>query len=152
METNEGGQRLRAALATVPDPRKPRGRRHPLAAILALSAAAMLAGARSLYAIAEWGREQDPAVVAALGFERERTPCVATLHLVFKRLDAQAFEAALAGWAQAELGERPGVIAIDGKALRGMHGEEIPGVRLVAAYQDAAGLVLAQTGGKEQRA
>jgi len=152
METNDVGSRLIATFGTVPDPRKRRGRRHSVAAILALSTAAMLAGARSLYAIAEWGRMQDRAVVAALGFEREQTPCVATLHLLFKRLDVAAFEAALAEWAQAELGERPGAIAIDGKALRGIHGEELPGVRLVAAYTDAAGLVLAQKGGQPPNA
>ncbi len=149
METSDVGRRLVAAFAKVPDPRKPRGRRHPLPAILALSTSAMLSGARSLYAIAEWGRVQPPAVIAAFGFQRAQTPCVATLHLLFKRLDAGAFEAALTQWARAELGDRPGAIAIDGKALRGIHGEEVPGVRLVAAYSDEAGLVLAQKGGEQ---
>jgi hypothetical protein len=107
----------------------------------------MLSGARSLYAIWQWGRLQPPEVVRALGFTRERTPSVATLHLVFKALDAAAFEAALAGWARANLGDARR-IALDGKALRGIHGEELPGVRLVAAYADEAGLVLAQSGGQ----
>ena len=40
------------------------------------------------------------------------------------------------------------VPALDGKALRGIHGEELPGVRLVAAYCDGAGCVLAQSGGQ----
>jgi DDE_Tnp_1-associated len=40
-------------LAAVPDPRAARGRRHPLVAILAMAAAAVLAGARSLAAVAE---------------------------------------------------------------------------------------------------
>jgi hypothetical protein len=44
---------LLAYLATIPDPRAPRGRRHPLTAILAMAAAAVLAGARSMTAIAE---------------------------------------------------------------------------------------------------
>lgn len=86
-------------------------------------------------------------MVRALGFARARTPSVATLHRVFSRLDAVAFEAALGRWAQANLSEAE-AIAIDGKGLRGIHGEELPGVRLVAAYADAAGLVLAQAGGK----
>jgi hypothetical protein len=43
---------LLAYLATVPDPRAARGRRHPLIAILAIAAAAVLAGARSVTAIA----------------------------------------------------------------------------------------------------
>jgi hypothetical protein len=141
------GPQLLAAFATMPDPRSPHGRRHhPLPAILALATAAMLSGARSLYAIAQWGRLQPPEVVRTLGFTRERTPAVSTLHLVLRDLDAAAFETALGQWAGANLGQED-VIAIDGKALRGIHGEELPGVRLVAAYSDGAGRVLAQSGG-----
>jgi hypothetical protein len=142
------GREPLAAFATVPDPRSPHGRRHPLPAILALATAAMLSGARSLYAIAQWGRLQPPAAVAALGFTRVRTPAVSTLHLVFRALDADAFEAALGQWARANLGDEE-AIAIDGKGLRGIHGEELPGVRLVAGYADGAGLVLAQAGGQD---
>ena len=49
-------------------------------------------------------------------------------------LDADAFESALGRWAQECLGEGEATIGIDGKALRGIHGRELPGVRLVAAY------------------
>src|SRR5919198_296365 len=133
MDQEAFGRGLLEAFAQVPDPRKPRGRRHPLPALLALSTAAMLCGARSLYAIAQWGRLQPSAVVAALGFTRERTPCVATLPRAFKALDATAFEAALAGWAEGQLGDRWEAVALDGKGLRGIHGDELPGVRLVAA-------------------
>ena len=142
------GLSLLDAFATVPDPRSPSGRRHPLPAILALATAAMLEGARSIDAIAQWGRLQPPDVVHALGFTRDRTPCGSTVHLVFKALDVPAFEAALQTWARLQLGDRGKAIAIDGKGLRGIHGEEVPGVRLVAAYCDEAGLVLAQTGGR----
>ncbi len=141
------GTGLLAAFATVPDPRSAHGRRHPLPALLALATVAMLSGARSLYAIAQWGRLQLPEVVAALGFTRGQTPAVSTLHLVFRSLDAAAFEAALTTWACGNLGDRAEAIAIDGKGLRGIHGEERAGVRLVAAYSDGAGLVLAQSGG-----
>jgi hypothetical protein len=142
------GRSLLAAFAEVPDPREARGRRYSVPAILALATAAMLAGARSLYAIAQGGRLQEPAVVRALGFPRGRTPCVATLHLLFKDLDVQAFEAALQHWAQGQLGDGEEAIAIDGKGLTGIHGEELPGVRLVAAYATRADLVLAQAGGQ----
>lgn len=141
------GRGLLAAFAAVPDPRSRHGRRHPLPAILALATAAMLSGARSVYAIAQWGRAQPPAAVAALGFTRERTPAVSTLHLVLRALDPTAFEGALGRWARANLGAEE-AIALDGKGLRGIHGEELPGVRLVAAYADGAGLVLAQSGGR----
>jgi hypothetical protein len=150
MDEQAIGRSLLAAFAEVPDPRKPRGRRHPLPALLALSTAAMLSGARSLYAIAQWGRLQRPEVLGALGFTRDSSPCVATLHRAFKALEAPAFEAALSRWAQGQLGDGWEAVALDGKALRGIHGEELPGVRLVAAYCDRAGLVLAQSGGQDR--
>ena len=48
-----------------------------LGAILALATCAMLCGARSLYAIAQWGRDQGGATAQLLGFSQEKTPCVA---------------------------------------------------------------------------
>jgi len=149
MSTAEIGASLLRTLAQVPDPRAARGRRHPLAAILALAVAAMLADARSLYAIAQWGRLQSAETVRALGFTRAKTPSVSTLHEVFKTVDVVAFEAALAQWAQAALAPSSRAIALDGKALRGIHGEELPGVRLVAAYDVETGLVLVQQGGQD---
>ena len=141
------GPGLLDALSQIEDPRKPKGVRHPLGAVLALAVCAMLGGARSLYAIAQWGREH-PQLTRSLGFSREQTPCVATLHHVFRRMDVDDFESALGRWAQECLGEGEAVIAIDGKALRGIHGRELPGVRLVAAYAGESGLVLGQKGGQ----
>ena len=79
MNTTELAQSLPAVLASVPDPRGLRGRRHPLPAILTLAVCAMLSGARSLYAIHQWGRQQDAATVQAMGFTRPRTPAVGSL-------------------------------------------------------------------------
>ena len=82
---------LLAALATVPDPRRRRGRRYPVAAVLTFAVCAMVCGARSLYAIAQWGQEQGSAEVrAALGIPRARTPSVATLFRLFRDLDPEA--------------------------------------------------------------
>ena len=151
MKTEEIGPSLLVAFARVPDVRSRHGRRYPLPALLTLVTAAMLCGARSLYASAQWGREQPEAVVRTLGFTRQQTPGVATLHRVFKALDVDVFEMVLAQWAQAAVsgrGEASAGIAIDGKALRGIHGEQLPGVRLVAAYDVQTGLVRAQKGGE----
>jgi hypothetical protein len=143
---------LAAALASVPDPRRPYGWRPeypplPLVGLLQLSVAALLCGARSLYAIAQWGRERredDPGLLVALGLPPGRSPCVATLHRVFKALDVTAFERAVGQWLAESGVEADDPLALDGKTLRGIHGEEIPGAHLVAAYSHRAGAVVAQ--------
>ena len=130
---------LREALDLVPDFRNSQGRRHSLGAILALATCAMLCGARSLYAIAQWGRDQGSATAQLLGFSQEKTPCVATLHRVFKGLDVAAFEAEVGNWLANSGVEADDPLSLDGKTLRGVHGQEIPGVHLVSAYASRAG-------------
>ena len=129
MKTDEFGPSLLAAFARVPDVRSRHGRRSPLPALLTLATTAMHSGARSLYAIAQWGRLQPPEVRRALGFPEQGMPASTTRQDVFKRLDGLAFEAVLSAWAAQALdpGEQLG---LDGKARRGIHGEELPGVRL----------------------
>src|SRR2546423_7798017 len=90
--------------SAIPDFRQARGKRHPLPAILALAAAAMLCGYRSYSAIAEWGRNYGQALAAALGFTSGKTPCAATLHTIFRHLDKPAFEDHLGRWAEDVLG------------------------------------------------
>lgn len=142
--TDGGGDSLLKVLAGVPDPRSAHGRRHPLSAVLGLAVCAMLCGARSLYAIAQWGRDQGQPVAQALGFTRERTPCVSTMHEVFSRLDRERFEEALGVWLQAHGVKAGDAVAVDGKRLRGIHGRQLPGVHLVAAYAHQKGVVIGQ--------
>ena len=90
-------------LAAVPDPRAARGRRHPLVAILGVAAAAVLAGARSIAAIAEWAADAPQAVRAALGARRDApghfaVPAEATIRRTLARLDANALAAAVGAW------------------------------------------------------
>src|SRR5271166_7043370 len=58
-------------LAQVPDPRKRRGRRHPLAGLLAAGIAAVIAGSRSFAAIGQWAADAGPEVLAVLGAARD---------------------------------------------------------------------------------
>ena len=143
---------LAAALAAVPDPRRPLGWRPdrpppPLVGILQLAVAAMLCGCRSLYAVAQWGRErldEDPAALVPLGLPGGASPSHPTLHRVFAALDVAAFERALGRWLSAN-GVDPGeAVALDGKTLRGIQGDAVPGVHLVAAFAHRAGAVLAE--------
>src|SRR5215471_21754255 len=90
----------------IPDVRKARGKRHPFSAILALSCCAMLCGARSYRAIADWGRHYGSAIAHALGFTHT-TPCAATLHTIFGRLDCEVFEAKLGAWTEEVVASPP---------------------------------------------
>ena len=143
---------LAEALRTIPEARRPYGwspGREPLSlgGMLQVAVAAMLCGARSLYAVAQWARErveEDAEALVPLGLPAGRSPSVSTLHRVFKRLDVAAFERAVGAWLEQTGVQRVSALAIDGKTLRGIHGDEVPGVHLVAAYAHEAGLVLAQ--------
>ena len=132
------------AFAQVPDPRDSQGRRHPLPAILTLTAVAMLSGARSLYAIAQFGRDRGQSFAEALGFTREVPPCCATLHYLFAALDRKAFERAIRRWTSVRAAAGWESVSLDGKRLRGTQGHEVPGVHLLAAYAHEAKVVLDQ--------
>jgi predicted transposase YbfD/YdcC len=147
-------------LAAVPDPRGIRGRRHPLVAILAVAAAAVLAGARSIAAIAEWAADAPPPVRAALGARQQAPGCFvvpaeATIRRTLARLDADALASAIGAWLadQQPLDPGPAVgvgrrraVAVDGKTVRGARtaaGDGRP-VHLLAAIDHTTRCVLAQ--------
>ena len=136
--------------AALPDFRKPRGKRHPLTAIFALACCAMLCGARSYSAIAEWGRNYGTRIAQALGFTHG-TPCAATLHTIFRHVNREEFEAHLGTWAESVVGslpaapETPGTaVALDGKTLRGSKKQGAPGTHLLSALAHQVGVTLAQ--------
>jgi DDE_Tnp_1-associated/Transposase DDE domain len=142
---------LLAYLAAVPDPRAARGRRHPLVAILGLAAAAVLAGARSIAAIAEWAADAPQPIRAALGARRDApghfaVPAEATIRRTLSHLDPEELAGAIGAWLAdrdrasmvAGAGGRRAV-AVDGKTLRGAHPPDGDGrpVHLLAAMEHA---------------
>lgn len=139
------GSDLLRALSSVPDPRKPRGVRHPLPAVLAVGLAAVLAGARSFVAIGEWVSHQPSSVLASLGVTGPG-PGESTIRRVFAAVDADVLDQTLGMlmWTRTSqmLGRR--VIAIDGKAVRGARTRTTTAPHLVAAFDHAAGTVLGQ--------
>jgi predicted transposase YbfD/YdcC len=152
-------------LAAVPDPRATRGRRHRLIAILGLAAAAVLAGARSIAAIAEWAADAPQPVRAALGARRDApdhwaVPAEATIRRTLARLDADALAGAIGAWLADYHRHDPGdgigpdqrqrpqqrAVAVDGKTLRGAHPPKGDGrpVHLLACMDHTTRVMLAQ--------
>ena len=150
-------------LAAVPDPRSPRGIRHRLVYVLALAAAAVLAGASSLAALGEWVADAPVDVLVALGGAPDRltgrcpVPDEATIRRVLARVDGDALDRAVGRWQSARHPEPgtahgPGArkrrrlraFAVDGKSLRGAARANGRKIHLLAAVDHTAGLVLAQ--------
>jgi hypothetical protein len=137
------GVSLWELFAASPDPRDPSGKRFPLQGLFALTVAALLAGRQGLAALARWGRECSAQQLQRLGIPRDKAPCHATWHNVFKAVDCEAMEKALAEWTRAAL--PPGsAVAMDGKTLRGSRRAEYPAVHLLALYCDRISGVIGQ--------
>ena len=121
--TRKSSCHLKDMLSEVPDPRKDKGKRHPLASILALIVVGLMCGHKGYTSIATWARSQ-PALAKALGFTHKKTPCAATLHNVLKILDVDAVEKTLSQWVNKVCKNRPDLtacfdaVAIDGKIMR----------------------------------
>lgn len=141
---------LLQALAKLPDPRSPQGLRYPLAGLLAVAVCAVLAGASSVTAIADWLHDLDDIARARLGFGRA-VPATTTMWRLLIRLDADLLATVLAGWldTRTRSAQRPPrpryrqVIAVDGKTLRGARRADGQ-VHLLSALDTSTGVVLAQ--------
>ena len=138
---------LLAALASVEDPRARRGVRHRFVAVLAIGVCAVLAGARTFTAIAEWAHDLTPAVRFRLGLGR-RSPSESTIRRVLQAVDAEALDQTVSAWLVT--GSAPSttalrMIAIDGKSARGTRGPGGRAVHLLAAFDQVSGVVLGQT-------
>ncbi len=132
VEANANG--LWEVLASIPDHRRPDGRRYPLASLLFIAVAARLAGRRDQLGIVRWGRRLSRETLRAIGIGRDRVPAPPVWCELFKQLDVTALERALGGWV---IGETPatGHVAIDGKRLRGSATARSPGTHPLAAFR-----------------
>lgn len=140
---------LMSVLTGVPDPRARRGRRYPLAGLLAVAISAVVAGARSFAAIGEWAAALPAESLTALGLDT--APEASNLRKLFARVDAAALDLQLAAyaWSRVRTIDGPGgarrVIAIDGKTVCGARSATTTAPHLIAALDHARGVVLGQS-------
>jgi len=140
---------LLAALADVPDPRRPQGQRYSMRHLLLFSVLAVLAGATSykkIIAFIALQRERLNAVFSA-GFRH--APAVNTLRHLFLALSPDDLEAAFRRHACDLSASSPPealrTVALDGKTLRGSfdHLTDRKAVHVLSAFASGAALVLA---------
>ena len=136
-------------LAEVPDPRKKKGKRHPLVSMLALTVVGLLCGQRSYTQIAKWARLH-PDLSNALGFTGKQTPAASTFHYLYRRLDINAVEKTLTQWTTLTLARvstftsRLKGVAIDGKTLGNSDTQETRRRHLLAAVCHDFGIPIAE--------
>ncbi len=135
---------LAVALGAVPDPRRRKGQRYRLAFLLALAVVAVLGGAKSLAAIAQWARDADEATLTALGAPACRRPAATTIGRAFERVAPDALDDACFGWINALLTDaQPDTtktigLAVDGKPVRGAKNAGGKAPHLVAAVRQTS--------------
>jgi predicted transposase YbfD/YdcC len=105
--------------------------------------------ARSFTAIAEWAHDLTPAVRGRLGLGR-LAPSESTIRRTLQATDAEALDQAISAWlvTRSETSTAASllrVIAIDGKSARGARGPDGRAVHLLAAFDQASGMVMGQT-------
>src|SRR5262249_52278193 len=112
---------------------------------------AIMCGAKSYAAIAQWGNDQDIALMHQLGFTR-KPPQLGGIRKVLIALNPTAFEAALTRWAESLLGGAtatklalPEAFAVDGKTARGSFDGLEKAVHLLSLVAHRSGITLAQT-------
>ncbi|MFD4144492.1 transposase family protein [Streptomyces sp. NPDC058572] len=139
-------------LAEVPDPRDPRGVRHALVAVLALTACAVPAGATSVPAVSEWIADTPPHILQRLGirldplFPKRSLPAETTVRRLPARIDGDALDRAVGRRLADRRPKATGLrgLAVDGKSLRGAARAKGRKIHLLAAPEHTTGLVLSQ--------
>lgn len=137
-------------LQSVPDRRKPRGRRYPLPVLLSLAVLANLAGQTRLEPLAHWAQLRAADLAALFGLLRPRMPHQSTWSRVLgEGVAPEDVEHALQTFFLSHTPTSPErasiLLAVDGKTLRGtIPFGQTRGVHLVAAYLPQSGVVLAQ--------
>jgi predicted transposase YbfD/YdcC len=138
---------LYARLAQLQDKRHARGLRHTLVTVLVYMVLAKLAGQDRVYGISQWAKHRQTALAEALALSRVQAPSVNTYRRVLANaIEMEEFEQVVREFfgALPQAGHT-GVIALDGKALRGtIPAGQTHGRHLLAAYLPAEGWVLYQ--------
>lgn len=146
-------QSLLQALDSVPDPRHKRGVCHRFGAILFVSIYAVVAGARSFTAIAEWAADAVASTAQALPDVGISAPNATTIRRALSRAVGDDFDAVIGSWIAAQLAATPvaaggtvwcRAVAVDGKTLRGSRCGDGRARHLMACLDHGSGVVLGQ--------
>jgi predicted transposase YbfD/YdcC len=129
--------------AELSDPRVERGREHPLLSIVGVALCAILGGADDWVAVERFGIAKTDWFSRFLDLPNG-IPSHDTFGRVFARLDPGQFETCFRDWVAAVTTGLPGLVAIDGKTLRGSRdkAQGVKALHMVSAWASEARLTL----------
>lgn len=131
-------------LVILEDPReRSNGTRHDFVKILVIAICAVLSDADTFEDIALWARSKLDWLRRFLVL-KNGAPSQDTFLRVFRALDPKQFEAVFRRWVGGIVGALDGVLAIDGKSLRGSVDGAQRAIHMVSAFSTELGLVLGQ--------
>lgn len=137
---------LSEVLSQVPDPRSPRGIRHPFSGILGLVFLGLLARIRELVQLQFWAEVHWEELKEPLGFDRDTPPHATTMSRALANFSLADFQAVFDTWLQTivDAPEELSVVAADAKTCcQGYDAEGSP-VQLLSLFAHNAKLTLAQ--------
>jgi len=129
----------------LPDPRKTRNQLYPLADIISTAILAVLCGYEDWEDVSLWTQE-NLSWLQPLGICIEGAPSHDTYSRFFRFLDPNVMERCFIQWTQSLIGKVRGVVAIDGKTLRGSRetSSDLDAIHMVSAFAAENEIILGQ--------
>jgi hypothetical protein len=115
-------QNLLELLYSINDPRRAQGRMHPLPFILLTSIMAIMNGATSIYAIADFAKsnKKDLFKLFKMKKKQKRIPSKETIARVFRLISFENLSSIFYNWAKSKISIKKGdCLSLDGKSIRG---------------------------------
>lgn len=138
-------ERLADVFHAVPDPRKPRGVRHPAGSVFALAFLGMLARIREMEVLRRWAEEHWDELREPLGFTRDTPPHPTTFSRLLARFTLQELSDAFRQWLQEViLNDEPLIATADGKTACQGHGADGKPIHMLTVFVQRIKVVLGQ--------
>ena len=141
--TQSTGTSLMEHLRQVPDPRVKRTRRHELIDLLVIALCAVIGGADDWVDVVQFGKARKEWFATFLKLPNGITSHD-TFGRVFQIIDSQVLEQVCMEWLQGIAGQIEGVVAIDGKSLRGSRSAKQSPLHIVSAWACQASMLPGQ--------
>jgi predicted transposase YbfD/YdcC len=136
---------LQEAFAGVEDYRRGPAQRYDLKEMIVMAICAVLCGADGWVDVADWCEGEEDWLKTFLVLKKG-TPSHDTFGEVFRILDAAVFERCFRQWVASIVGVAEGVVAFDGKTVRGSKDGPNTALHMVSAYATTLGVSLGQEG------